>query len=287
MPLLPNWSQWANPLAAGSPRAVRPARYRRGVTVADEVKPVLGRFMGDIGGVLPVTALWAHGSLALGDFQPGRSDLDLVALTEAAPTRAQEREMRRVHEALRDALPLAEKLHCAYVARPGARDPGRGHPTWAHGELFDRTVSPVSRRELHQGGLCLLGPEPSAVIPPVTDQELARYIRGDLLGYWYPKTGQADLWLDDIWVDLGMLTFARATVTLREGRLVTKREALDVLAVLGAPAGVVRDIFQRRYQSPPPVTERWRAERGDQARTWLRERISQDVPGDEASDCPR
>lgn len=245
------------------------------MALADEVKPLLDRFMADAGGVLPLAALWAHGSLALGDYQLGRSDLDLVALTEAAPTPAQELELQRVHEALQSQVPLAEKLHCTYVARSEAGDPGRSHLTWAHSELFNRTVSPVSRRELHQGGLRLLGPAPSTVIPPVTDQELADYIRSNLRDYWYPATGRADLWRQDIWVDIGLLTFARATVTLQEGRLVTKREALDVLGGLGAPPDVVRDIYQRRYQNPPPITEHWRAERGNQARTYLREGIRQ------------
>jgi hypothetical protein len=245
------------------------------VSLTDEVKLLLDRFADDAGGVVPLAALWAHGSLALGDFQPGRSDLDLVALTEAAPTGAQERELQRVHEALQDEVPLAEKLHCACVARPEAGDTGHSHLTWAHGELLSRIVSPVSRRELHQGGLRLLGPAPSAVIPPVTDDELAAYIRGDLRDYWYTKTGEADYWVHDIWVDIGLLTFARAAVTLQEGRLITKREALGVLARLGAPASVVRDIYQRRYESPPPITEHWRTERGSQARSYLREGIRQ------------
>jgi hypothetical protein len=73
----------------------------------------------------------------------------------------------------------------------------------------------------------------------------------------------------------GLLTFARASVTLREGRLITKREALGVLPGLGAPPAVVRDIRQRRYENPPPASERWRAERGYQARTFLRAAISQ------------
>ena len=66
----------------------------------DVVRPLLDRFTADVGGVLPLTALWAHGSLALGDYQPGRSDLDLVALTGTAPASEQQQDLRRVHEAL-------------------------------------------------------------------------------------------------------------------------------------------------------------------------------------------
>jgi hypothetical protein len=64
-------------------------------------------------------------------------------------------------------------------------------------------------------------------------------------------------------------------VTLRDGRLITKREAVDVLTRLGAPAGLVQDIYQRRYENPLPITDSWRAERGQQARTFFRAGIQQ------------
>jgi hypothetical protein len=245
------------------------------VPLPDVVRPLLSRFADDACGVLPLTALWAHGSLALGDYQPGRSDLDLVALMETASASEQRQDLERVHQALHSEVPLAEKLHCSYVVRSELDDTRRNHLTWAHGELFERTVSPVTRRELCQGRLSLLGPDPATVVPPVTDDELADYIRGDMRDFWYAKTEMPHLWLADIWVDLGLLTFARATVTLRDGRLITKREALDVLAGIGAPPGVLRDIFQRRYEDPPPITDSWRAERAEQARTYLRTAIGQ------------
>jgi len=250
------------------------------MNVADEVRPVLDRFAADLGGVLPLVALWAHGSLALGDFQPGRSDLDLVALIAAPVTEAQKRDLQRMHEALAGQEPLADKLHCAYVVQAELGDAGRNHLTWAHGELFDRVVSPVTRRELCQGGLRLAGgPGPAAVVPVISDEELNDYIRADLRDYWYPHTARADLWLRDIWVDLGLLTFARATVTLQEGRLITKREALEILAGLGAPADVVRDIRQRRYAAPEPISEDWRARRGELARTYLSAGITRVLSG--------
>ena len=239
----------------------------------DVVRPLLARFAADAGRALPLTALWAHGSLALGDYQPGRSDLDLVALIDAAPAGAQEQALRQAHQALHSQVPLAEKLHCSYVVASELGDAGRSHLTWAHGELFERVVSPVTRRELRQGGLSLLGPAPAGAVPPVTDDELADYVRGDMRDYWYPKTAMPELWLADIWVDLGLLTFGRATVTLSTGRLITKREALGVLADLGAPPAVLSDIFERRYADPVPIAESWRAERGEQARTYLREAI--------------
>jgi len=236
----------------------------------DDVKRVLDRFTRDAGRVLPLAALWAHGSLALGDFVPGRSDLDLVALIAAPAGDAARPALQRVHEALISDEPLAAGLHCTYVVSGEQADPSRRHLTWAHAELFERRVSPVTRRELLVGGLCLVGPPPATVIPAVTDAELADYVRADLRDFYYPQTGRADLWLRDIWVDLGMLTLARAEVTLREGRLITKREALDVLARMGAPADVVADIRSRRYGGAAVTSDEWLSRRGDLARTFVR-----------------
>jgi hypothetical protein len=68
-------------------------------------------------------------------------------------------------------------------------------------------------------------------------------------------------------------------VTLQDGRLITKREALDVLASRGAPGALVDDIRQRRYGDPPPAVEPWRTERAEQARTYLRAEISRVLDG--------
>ena len=196
-----------------------------------------------------------------------------MALAGAPVTTAQRAGLERVHQRLISTDPLAAGLHCSYIVSGEQADPSRDHLTWAHQEMFERPVSPVSRRELCQGGLCLLGPAPPSVLPAITDGELAAYIRGDLRDYWYPATARPDLWRRDIWVDLGMLTLARAGVTLGEGRLITKREALDVLAGMGAPAGVVADIRGRRYGPVPTASAEWLATRGELARTFVRHGI--------------
>ncbi|WP_308405756.1 nucleotidyltransferase [Streptomyces tardus] len=194
-----------------------------------EVGPLLERFASDVGAVVPVVALWAHGSLALGDHQGGRSDLDLVALVGTELTDRRQEELRAVHRRLIADIPLARTLHCTYVPRGNESDAARAHPTWAMGEWFERPVTPVSRRELALGAVVLSGPPPVDVLPGVNDRELTEFIRAELEECWLPVTAdaKAELWLQDIWVDLGMPTFARASVTLRDGRLITKGEALE------------------------------------------------------------
>ncbi|SEM60440.1 nucleotidyltransferase domain-containing protein [Nonomuraea pusilla] len=230
---------------------------------------LLSRFLDGLKPAVPLVALWAHGSLALGDYRPGRSDLDLIAVLETPVTMDQWRRLKRLHRSLDP--PLAERLHCSYLAREELAGLGAEHVTWAHERLFRRPVTAVTRRELHLGGLELYGPPPAALLPPVTDDELAAFVRSDLRDFWLAHTRARRYWLREIWVDLGMVTVARAAVTLRDGRLITKREALDVLPELDAPEVVVADVRARRYGEEPPRLSRFR--RGTLTRTFIRSAI--------------
>ncbi|WP_329216160.1 nucleotidyltransferase domain-containing protein [Streptomyces sp. NBC_01485] len=228
---------------------------------------LLTRFLTALSPLAP-TAVWAHGSLAGGDYQEGRSDLDLIAVLDTPPTLRTVRRIVALHRNLR-AEPLAAGLHCTYLTPETAADPQRPHPTWAHGGLTRRPVTPVTRRELHAFGRVLRGRPPAGLLPTVTDRELAEFVVRDQKEFWRPNVGTARLWRRDVWVDLGLLTYARAAVTLREGRLITKREALDALPGLGAPVEVVADIERRRYGRPGEPDEEWLARRGELARAYL------------------
>jgi len=186
---------------------------------------LLGRFVSALQPVLPLVSVWAHGSLAGGDYQPGRSDLDLIAILGRPCTAAEERQLGEVHDF----------------------------------------------------GLVLYGEAPAALLPPVTGGQLAGFVVQDLESFWLPSLDHPERWDRDIWVDLGLLTLARATVTLRDGTLITKAQALCVLTGLGAPAEVVEDIRQRRYGDPGPASQRWIARRAELTLTFLRPAIEQVV----------
>ncbi|ROQ69376.1 nucleotidyltransferase-like protein [Streptomyces sp. 840.1] len=245
---------------------------------------VLKRFVADVRQLVPTTAVWAHGSLALGDFQEGRSDLDLIAVVESPPDAAQRERLAGLHQRLLDEEPAAAKLHCSYMPAEALAGADTDHVTWAHATIQERPVTPVTRRELLDGGLTLHGPPPGQLLPPLAPGQLEDYIRRDLREYWLPATDRARLWLQDIWVDLGPLVLARASVTLRDGRLITKGEALTELLALGAPADLVRDIRERRYADPLPLTDAERVRRGERARAFLRDGILNTLGTDAGTD---
>lgn len=212
---------------------------------------LLDRFVTALAPLDPL-AVWAHGSLGGGDYQEGRSDLDLIAVLPAAsvPPRGTVRAVAALHRALRDD-PLAALLHCSYLLPGTLDDPGHRHPTWAHGHVLHRPVTPVTRRELHTFGRVLRGAAPGALLPDADERQLADFVVRDQRDFWRPAVRRRLRWRRGIWVDLGLLTHARAAVTLREGRLITKGEALDLLPSLGAPACVVADVRARRYGALP------------------------------------
>ncbi|OIJ62950.1 nucleotidyltransferase domain-containing protein [Streptomyces mangrovisoli] len=229
---------------------------------------LLARFLERLVPLDPV-AVWAHGSLAGGDYQEGRSDLDLVAVLPRPAGIRTARAVVTLHRALR-AEPLADRLHCSYLAPDTLGDAGRAHLTWAHEHVLSRPVTPVTRRELAAFGRVLYGAAPDRLLPPVPDAELGAFVVRDQREFWRPAVDRPRLWRQDIWVDLGLTTHARAVITLREGRLVPKREALDALPGLGAPAEVVEDVRRRRYDGPgEPPTEPWTVHRAELTRSFL------------------
>jgi hypothetical protein len=239
----------------------------------EAVQRLLDGFVASLPSVVPLRAVWLHGSLALGDFQVGRSDLDLIAVLDGPIADAGA--LVALHRSVEAAHPLAEGLHCSYLQVDQLADASLKHPTWAHREYFDRPVTAVTRRELALGDLSIYGPAPSSLLPATTDAELAAFIRQDLETFWYPAATKWKRWRQDVWIDLGLITVARAGVTLGDGSLITKREALELLPALGAPTAVVDDIQQRRYGVAGGSTGVvWRLRRGLLARRFVRTAIT-------------
>src|SRR4051794_17078469 len=93
-----------------TPPVVAEKRHAEGMDQRLTVAPVVPRFAAAIREVAGVTAFYAGGSIGSGDYRPGISDLDLVAVLGAPLTRARRDRLSTMHRTLGVA-----KLHCAYV----------------------------------------------------------------------------------------------------------------------------------------------------------------------------
>lgn len=200
--------------------------------------PELDSFAAALHTLPGVHALWVGGSAATGDYRPGVSDLDLVALVDGPPPDA----VRDLH---RD-VPAAVRLGCVYVDLASIGETARRHPTYTHGVWIERPLSGLARAELLQSGYAVFGPGPTDALAPMTADDVRAAVRAELDGYWRGSLGRPWEWLDIEMQDLALTTAARAVHALDTGELITKSTAIDDLAGLGVPAWLVDRTATRR-----------------------------------------
>jgi Nucleotidyltransferase domain len=251
--------------------------------------PIVARFAHDVRDLANVVGFYAGGSLAMGDFRPGISDLDLAAVVDRPLDGQRRKRVRELHETVRRADPSAAKLHCVYLLLDDLRlddtaDRRMGHLgdmaalrtphlTWTHGKFYRRPFTGVARAELLQAGITVFGPLPADVLAPIDSAMLQAAARAELSGFWSSAVRKPWLWFEDLYVDLGLLTLARVEATLGDGRLITKREALARLDRFGVPAELVREIASRRDGAVVGLTTVERIRRATMARRLMSDGI--------------
>jgi hypothetical protein len=174
-----------------------------------------------------VTDLLVAGSLATGDYVPGVSDVDLVALAGGPVGPARQEVLAGLHRELDQGAARGLDLGCVYVDAGRLAELGARHPTWTHGSLVQRSLSGVTRAELVRHGFAVLGRLPAAVLPEVTDDDVRRAARAELCGYWAHAARRPLWWLDPVIADLGLTSMARGRHALATGQLLTKTQAIE------------------------------------------------------------
>jgi len=177
-----------------------------------------GRRLADLDGV---TDLLVAGSLATGDYVPGVSDLDLVALTSGPVSLAA---LTALHRDLDAGIAAGDKLGCVYVPVEAIADRDALHPTWTHGQLVHRILSGLTRAELARHGFAVFGRAPAELFPPVGAADIRAAAVAELTGYWAWAARRPWIWLDPEIAELGLTSMARGRHALRHGELLTKSE---------------------------------------------------------------
>jgi hypothetical protein len=190
-----------------------------------------------------VTALLVGGSLATGDYTPGISDLDLVALVDGPVDRARQAVLTAVHLDLDRGAGRGLKLGCVYVDAARLLQAEAVHPTWTHGSLVQRVLSGVARAELVRHGFPVFGHAPGDVLPAMSDDDVRAAARAELTGYWAWAVRHPWMWLDPVIADLGLTSMARGRHTLATGELLTKTSAIERA---DAPAWLIDQLRARR-----------------------------------------
>ena len=189
--------------------------------------------------------VYLHGSAALGDYDPARSDIDILAVC-AAPLDPEARARLGV-DLGREALPCPASagLEFSLVTRAAAREPARAPAYELHGWDGCGHVRPATGRgdpdlPLHfavvrQVGLAVWGPPASGVVRDVPRDELIR-LAGDELDW---TVGNAS-------PSTQVLTACRAWALSVDGRFRSKRDAAEWALRHGGPAVVAEVLADHR-----------------------------------------
>jgi Nucleotidyltransferase domain len=193
-----------------------------------------------------VTDLLAGGSVATGDYIPGISDLDLVALVTGPVDAGRQATLTSLHCELDAGVGAGLQLGCVYVDSDRLLEHEATHPTWTHGVLVDRVLSGIARAELVRHGFAIVGRPPSDLLPEMSDDDVRDAAHAEVCGYWARAARRPWYWLDPVIADLGLTSMARGRHTLVTGQLLTKTQAIEQAA---APAWLVDQLRARRQGS--------------------------------------
>jgi hypothetical protein len=174
--------------------------------------------------------LYVHGSLAGGDFDPQRSDIDFVVVTaDELPS-----EMLPALEAMHaritaSGLRWATKLEGPYIPQQALRryDPTYAqHPSIGVGGHFsvDQHGSDwiIQRHVIREQGIAIAGPAPRTLIDPVLPNDLRRAVLATLREWWSPQLQDPARLYSREYQAYAVLTMCRAFYTLQHGTVVPK-----------------------------------------------------------------
>jgi hypothetical protein len=201
------------------------------------IEELTGPYLGAVDRALPrfVSMLYVVGSLALGAWQPGRSDVDTVIFTSRAPTEDDEAALREVHEAVKG----KPNLDGVYLAPDhGWAADQRVIPHVVGGEFHtDRPcgeLTPVLWLMLQRYGIPVRGPAVADLAVPVDLDALCAYNLDNLRSYWQGQAAgirrnlagvEASTPVDAEYASWVLLGPARLHFTLAHANIISKSDA--------------------------------------------------------------
>lgn len=180
-----------------------------------------------------LVGLYLGGSLALGDFDPGSSDIDFLAVMEEPVPGSLLPRLQAMHDRIRTSgLYWASHLEGSYIPRAALHryDPSDcRHPNMGVDWLLD--IHPhdrswvIWRWTIREKGVTVWGPPPASLIDPVTAQELRDAVCSLLREVWSASLDAPEWLRPRNYQAYAILTMCRARYALATGAIVSKQAA--------------------------------------------------------------
>ena len=176
--------------------------------------------------------MYLYGSLAAGDFDPDRSDIDFVVVTNGEIPDSTTAKLREMHEALFVAgSHWAKKLEGTYIPIESLRVFRRDDPprlTINEGHVYlDRHWSDwvIQRAILREHHATIAGPPLRPYIDPVSPDALRTAVREILTEWWAPMIDDPQRLEAPGYQPFAVVSMCRALHTLEHGTILSKPQA--------------------------------------------------------------
>ena len=205
------------------------------VTPYPAVNALLERLLCGVREVLgnQFVGLYLHGSLAAGDFDPARSDIDFLVATRTELPAETVASLAAFHRAVKESdLTWATNFEGSYIPLKALRRHDPDHAVYPCVQvdgsfgLERHGIDWVIQRHLiREKGLTLVGPDPKTLIAPVSAEELRVAARRILREWWAPMLGQPFRLKNSEYQAYAVITMCRILYTVEYGAVVSKPQA--------------------------------------------------------------
>jgi hypothetical protein len=183
-----------------------------------------------------LAGMYLVGSLALGDFDPQESDLDLILVTVGTLCDETVATLRDLHQRFdHSASAWAARVDAVYLPQEAVREPSPSaarYPVlhWPNPLTLAQLESgwPIQRDTLREHGVVVSGPDPRSLLDPVHPDDL-RHASAAKVAEWHAQAHDDPEWVAGLRVrrehTYVVLTLCRLLYTLDTGSVASKPAA--------------------------------------------------------------
>lgn len=179
--------------------------------------------------------LYLFGSLAYGDFNPGSSDIDLVAIVNQPLNHDELKLIKNLHKQVEERdQKWKNRLECSYTPIDMLKSilpPKNPRPYYGSGIFYDEAPYGnewiINNYLLYEHGISLMGPDFKELIKPIDIIEVQKACIRDLFQEWKPKITDLE-WLDNShYQSYFVMNLCRILYTVIGGTTGTKKIAAE------------------------------------------------------------
>lgn len=176
--------------------------------------------------------MYIHGSLALDDFVPDRSDIDLVVVTKTKLQNTLIEKLKLMHEKINlNGMQYAQRMECIYIPITSLRNYSQEKTYFpclhVGGEFYVDGFGIIEKHVLRERGVVIKGPHPKTFIKPVPPHILKKAATKSLQDWWMPQLKDHSRLAKDDYQVYAILTMCRALYTIKNGDIESKSTAAN------------------------------------------------------------